>query len=64
MFSAIAINAKHAGKIRRNRGNARKAYDAILHFMDRVSFSEAESKELRDKLGQLKRELKQLGEAV
>ena len=63
-LSKIALASTHADKTERNRVNARKAYDAVLHFMPRVILTEDEAREINDKLALLKTELQRLGEEI
>lgn len=50
-------------KRRRNTINARKAYDSVVSFMDTISFTRAEERQLNDGLAGLKYALEQLGES-
>lgn len=62
-LSRIALNA--AGdqqKRERNRVNARKAYDAILHFMPDALMTDADVDEVREALKKLRSNLLELGE--
>lgn len=63
-FSRIALHAKHAAKIDRNRVNARKAYDALLHFTLETGVPAKDVKDLQTKMAQLKADLQKLGEDV
>lgn len=63
-FSKIALGSEDESKIERNRGNARKAYDALLHFIPDAILSSEESKEINSQLAALKSDLQQLGEDV
>jgi len=63
-FSRIALQAKHAAKIDRNRANARKAYDALLHFTPETSIPVKDATEIHSKMAQLKADLQKLGEDV
>ena len=60
-FSRIALDARE-DKRDRNRVNARKAYDAIVHFMHGSALDADEAKEIKRGLAQLKSELVKLGE--
>ena len=64
-FARIAI-AKRSSPERRTRniGNARKAYDSILHFKERVALSDAEVIKLKTGMNELKKALEGLGETV
>ena len=64
-FSEIALNAgDDLKKAERNALNARKAYDGVLRFRDRVQMSEAESGALDRKMEQLRNDLLKLGEPL
>ena len=63
-FSRIALHAKHAEKIDRNRINARKAYDALLHFTPETSIPAKDAEEIQAKMALLKADLQKLGEDV
>ena len=60
----IAREASHEDKRERNRLNARKAYDSILHFMPKADIVSEEWNDIRSRLEQLRSELRLLGEAV
>ncbi len=49
-------------KIKRNQQHARKAYDSVLKFIDRVVLSDKERLKIDDGLHALKASLKELGE--
>jgi hypothetical protein len=63
-LTKIALDARHLDKTSRNRVNARKAYDAVVHFAPRVNLSPEESDEIKSKLEHLKSQLKLLGEEL
>lgn len=65
-FARIALTTKtdDAKRIQRNRQNARKAYDSLLHFQGRVSLSQAEKTRLEEGKKELRAALQQLGEKV
>lgn len=63
-FSKIALRSKHDAKIKRNRVNARKAYNALLHFTPGTSLSVKDAEEIHAKTAQLRAELQKLGEDV
>ena len=63
-FSKIARDSKDELKIERNRANARKAYDALLHFIPTAALSPEEAKEIDLGLTELKAALRGLGEDV
>lgn len=60
----IARSAKRADKRNRNLLNARKAYDTVLRFIPAVILTTSQSKEIRNRLERLKKELHTLGEDV
>jgi hypothetical protein len=62
MFAGLALGSRDQIKTKRNCKNARAAYDALLRFMGRVTFTPIESKEFADGLIVLKSKLQQLGE--
>jgi hypothetical protein len=57
-------SAKSGGeeKRSRNRKNARRAYDSVLHFLDEVTLTQEAEKDIRDRLAVLKSDLQSLGE--
>jgi hypothetical protein len=64
-FAEIALGAgDDLDKIERNTLNARKAYEAVLRFRDRVQMSEVQSEALDRKIKQLRTDLLQLGEGL
>jgi hypothetical protein len=63
-YASIAWTARDKEKIRRHQAKARRAYNSILRFADRVQLSSDEKAELAPKLERLKRELRALGEPV
>lgn len=63
-LSKIALDATHSDKSDRNCANARKAYDAVLHFAPRVNLSQEETDEIKSKLEHLKSQLKLLGQEL
>jgi hypothetical protein len=60
----IARGAKRRDAIEQNRTNARKAYDAVLRFMPKVTLTPADETEIKTKLAELRSKLKLLGEDV
>lgn len=57
-FARIALSAKHADKLERNKANARLAYDTALRFAERLTPKQAADvdaliKDLRGKLEEL-----------
>lgn len=61
-FARIAENATDARKKRRNRKNARKAYDSIVDYEKRLELTAEERRDIGEKLGRLKSALIRLGE--
>lgn len=61
-FARIALHADgDLDRRRRNQTNARKAYDAVLRFMDYFPLSAGESEQVQEKLSQLENQLMQIG---
>ncbi len=60
----IAQNASDESKKRRNRCEARKAYDAVLRFLPQTFLSQDEKEQIDSKLAELKSALRSLGEEV
>ena len=63
-LSRIATTAKSQEKKRRNMENARKAYDAILHYLPGSHLTPSETNDLDVRLDELRAVLKSLGEAI
>lgn len=64
-FARIALNTKaNDTKMERNRKNARKAYDCLLHFQGRISLSRVEKMKFEEGKKELKAALQRLGEKV
>jgi len=63
-LSRIALTAKREDKIQRNRVNARKAYDCILHFVPSATLSRADVEEIQDRMTELRSNLRRLGEEL
>jgi hypothetical protein len=63
-LSRIALSAIHQDKRERNRINARKAYDAILHYLPEANLSAREAEEIETRLAELRSELQLLGEKI
>ena len=63
-FTKIALEAEDPSKIERNRTNARKAYDALLHFIPNAVLSPEETTQINSGLAELKADLQKLGEEV
>ena len=62
-LSRIALDAAdNQPKRERNRVNARKAYNAILHFMPDAVMTDADLDEVREALKKLRSNLHELGE--
>ena len=61
-FTQIALESDDQEKKDRNRKNARKAYNTIMHLRDKVEFSPSQDKYLSEKTELLKRDLIALGE--
>ena len=58
----IAQSATDECKRERNRGEARKAYDAVLHFLPQTPVSQGEKEKIESKIAELKFVLRSLGE--
>lgn len=63
-FSRLARTSRDEHKKNRNRANARKAYDAVVHFARGANLLPDQESEIRTELGVLKAELQQLGEQI
>jgi hypothetical protein len=63
-FARIALGAKGANKIERNRTNARKAYDSALHALSSLVLDNEQTATVREKVNALKASLEKLGEKV
>lgn len=63
-LSGIALRTTHVEKRRRNRANAKKAYEAVLRFLPGTQVPPDQEDEIRIKLEELKGELQRLGETV
>ncbi len=62
-FAAAALEATNSEeKQRRNRVNARRGYDAVMHFMRRIEIAAARKRELNVKLRKLRLMLQEAGE--
>ncbi len=57
-------NANNSPSFNRNRANARKAYDAVVHFGRGANLLPDQESEIRTELEVLKAELQQLGEQI
>ena len=58
----IAVDSTNREKILRNRGNARKAYDAVIRFLLTAEVEPNERKRLDREIASLKSSLIQLGD--
>ena len=63
-LSGIARRSGDKSRVDRNRVNARKAHDALLHFIPKVPLTSEEAGEINVKLAQLKSELRLVGEDI
>lgn len=63
-FAKLALSAKYADKMERNKANARKAYDTALKFFGSASVEADSAVELKKLLKDLRARLGELGEAV
>ena len=63
-FTKIALETDDREKRDRNRKNARKAYDTILHLRKKVEFRPSQDKFMNEKIEQLKGDLITLGEKL
>jgi hypothetical protein len=63
-LARIALDSARRGTTIRNRVNARKAYEALLRFIPKVSLTSDETKEINSNLEELKSALRQLGEKI
>jgi uncharacterized coiled-coil DUF342 family protein len=62
-FAMIAEDSRNdAVKRTRNRANARRGYDTIIHFMETAILTKADRNTLTKNLGRLKSTLVRLGE--
>ena len=57
-FLSMVATTRGPDVSQRNLQNARKAYEAILHHTPKLVLSAAESRDLRNKLSELRRRLK------
>lgn len=63
-FANLALSAKYADKLERNKANARKAYDTARKFLASASVDANSALELNRLLEDLRAKLDELGEAV
>ena len=63
-FALIAHQATEREAKLRNRSRARAAYDAIVRFVDRVSMTQEESREVHTRMSSLRERLQYLGETL
>jgi hypothetical protein len=61
-FTQLALETDNQEKKVRNRKNARKAYDTILHLWDNVTFTPTQEGHMHEMIGRLKSDLELLGE--
>ena len=61
-FSGLALQSDNKEKTVRNRKNARRAYDTILHLSHRVTFTPGEEGYMQEMMSRLKNDLELLGE--
>ena len=61
-FLNVADTTTIPATAQRNRGNARKAYDAILRYRPRLVLSAAETQSIEDKLSVVRTQLEAVGE--
>ena len=62
LLAKLALSARDEKTKKRNTENARKAYDAILHFLPKMRLTSEELSTLRPKLAELRSQLQALGE--
>lgn len=63
-LARIALDAREGVKRERNRTNARKAYDSLMHFLPTLMLSDVELADVEESLAKLRVELQSLGEEV
>lgn len=63
-FAKLALSAKYADNVERNKANARKAYDTALKFFGSASVDADSAVELNRLLEDLRAKLGKLDEAV
>lgn len=64
-FAHIALQANgDSHKKLRNQANARKAYDAVITWMNRLTINETDAVKIGEKLHKLRSTLKELGELL
>ena len=61
-FSGLALRTDNQEKLKRNRKNARRAYDTILHLWHHVTFTPSQEGYMHEMMGRLRNELELLGE--
>lgn len=61
-FADLALSAKYADKLERNKANARKAYDTALKFIDKLKPEDAS--DLDTLFKHLRSKLRELGESI
>ena len=62
-FAEIALGTEDAEKRQRNKQHAKDAYDTILRFQERVTYTPAENAYMTERMERLKKDLEQLGES-
>lgn len=63
-LSRVAMGTRSQEKRDRNRVNARKAYDSILHYLPGSHLTTSEADDFELKLHELRSVLKSLGETI
>ena len=63
-FFRVAESATHEDKKQRNRANARKAYDSVLHYLPDTVLTEDQVTEIKLGLEELRLALQSLGEEI
>jgi hypothetical protein len=63
-FTKIAQKSRNQETVTRNRANARRAYDTVLRYLQRVSATAEASEQINTKLEQVKSALQKLGETL
>jgi hypothetical protein len=63
-FATIALQATYKDKIDRNRINARKAYDSLLHYISKTALDSETALVIEVKLEELRFKLHELGEQL
>lgn len=63
IFAKIALQTNDPAKRKRNRENARKAYDTIQRLAKKLSLTSGEETSMNERLDQLRRDLMELDES-